>query len=156
MQIQIKNKGFTLLEVMVALSILVLISVFLVSPLMSFYRRIVFNNTVENILSTLEEARKSTLSSYKSSQYGVHFESNRMVFYKGNMFVEPNPDNVETTLNNLVEIYSIIISGGGSDILFDRLTGETSNGAQLSVRLVNNPAVDRTITVYASGLVENN
>ena len=149
-----REKGFTLLEVLIVVGILALLVTLSAKPLLSFYRNIRFQGAVENVLTMLDEARKSTLSSYNSSQYGVHFETNRTVLFRGDTFTEPNPENDEYIFSDIIEISSSTFSGGGDDVVFERITGETANGGVLEIVLLTASSTRKIITIHTSGLVE--
>ena len=100
----------------------------------------------------INEARVKTVSSEDYSRFGVRFEANRAVFFKGDVFAEPNPSNIETLLSPLVEISDISLNGGGVDIVFQKLTGKTGNYGSLRVRLKSDNNKYKTISVKSTGI----
>ena len=148
------NKGFTLIEILIAVGIMALLFGLSAQPLLTFYRNIRFQGAVENVLTMLDEARKSTLSSYNSSQYGVHFETNRVVLFRGATFTEPNPENEEYNFSDIIEISTISLAGGVDDVIFERISGETSATGTIEVSLLAGSTTSKLITVHGSGLVE--
>jgi len=149
-----KQKGFTLLEILIVIAIMGTVFALSAQPLLSFYHRIVLQGTVENVLAMLDEARKSTLSSYYSSQYGVHFETSKAVLFRGATYSALDLNNDEYMLSDNTEISTISLTGGGSDVVFDRITGETSQDGFIEIELVNSTLASSTITIHLSGLVE--
>jgi len=151
-----KRKGFTLIEILAVISILAVLFAIISSPIMSFYRKVVFQGATENVLTMLDEARKSTLSSYYSSQYGVHVTSSTITLFKGNSYSAVDPNNDVYELSSAVEITEINLTGGGNDVVFERITGETTQDGTIVLTPRIGDFSSSTITVHKSGLVEIN
>jgi hypothetical protein len=125
----------------------------------SFRNAQTLENSVSEIISLIREARGKTLSSEDSSQYGLHFEASRMVFFKGTVFKEPGPAapyNREIQLSPLVEISSISLAGGGSDVIFKRLTGGTNQYGSVVLRVKSDTSKTRTININSTGAIDVN
>ena len=146
--------GFTLLEIVIALSILFILISIVVSPFSSFRNRSLLNIEVENITTLINDARSKTLSSFQDSEYGIHFETNRVVFFKGTSFTEPEADNVEIVFNSAISISDISLTGGGNDIIFNRLTGKTDEDGTITVSLTSDSSTNNVIHIYATGSTE--
>ena len=149
-----KKKGFTLIEILIVIGLLGILFVFISAPLMSFYRKVVFQGTTENIMTMLDEARKSTLSSYNSSQYGVHFTPTTTTLFIGSSYSSADPTNDVYELNNSVEISGITLNEGGSEVVFERITGETDQYGSITITSLISSTSVKTITIFESGLVE--
>ena len=108
--------------------------------------------TGDLIASVLDEARSLTLSGSEDSQYGVHFEDDQIVLFKGTSYSSGSEDNVVTDLNDFVEIGDIELSGGGDDIIFKRLTGYTDEAGTIEVFVTATPENNLTITISETGL----
>lgn len=149
-----KQRGFTILEVLIAITILGIVSLIAILSFSGFRSGIAINTETEDILSILEEARILTTSSYLDSQYGVHFESNRLVLFKGTLFTEPNADNVVKNMQSNVTISSINLNGGGDDVLFERITGNTNEYGTVVLQNISNASTTRTINIYNNGIID--
>lgn len=145
-------KGFTALEIIIVIAILVVAAIIVMSGLGIFKRTSELNSATENGLSFLHEARAKTLSSKEASQYGVHFEENRVVLFKGESFIDTDPENDEFILPSNIEISSISLNGGGGNVIFRRLNGETDQFGTITFRIVSNPNRSRTIQILGSGI----
>ena len=66
----------------------------------------------ENIVSLISQARNDTLSSKNDTVYGVHVESNRVVLFEGSTFSEPDPENIEISLDTSVMLTDIVLNSG--------------------------------------------
>lgn len=150
------QKGFSILEILISLLILSLLATITVQAFVNFRTNIAIQTEIEDIMSLLERARIQTTSSYEDSQYGVHVESSRLVFFKGATFAEPQTGNEEFILDQSVSINEINLNGGGNDIVFQRLTGNTSAYGTLVIEAITNTSTTRTINIYQNGTIDLN
>lgn len=148
-----KNKGLTFIEIIVAISILVFISTIGLSAFSSFKEAASLSSSIDTVMTYLIQARSKTLSAEGGVQYGVHFESEKIVFFQGGSYIESNPQNQEIILPTIIEIFSITLNGGGSDVLFKKLTGETDNTGTIQLRLKSNLTREKTVSIQKTGLV---
>ena len=149
-----KNSGFSLIEIVIAMAIGAVLVAAIVVSFSSFRNSKTVDITADQILAVINEARVKSVSSEDYSRFGVHFETSRAVFFKGDIFTEPNPANIETILSPLVEISNISLSGGGADIVFQKLTGKTGNNGSLRVRLKSDNNKYKTISVKSAGIAD--
>lgn len=145
--------GFTLLEVIIVVGILSLLSVAGFLSLRQSVERINLDTTSHDILTTLQLARTRTLSSQDQTVYGVHFETTQYVLFKGSSYSPSSTDNEPRTLPTGVEIHNVNLAGASNEVIFERLTGSTSQTGTISLRQTNYPSNFRTINVLASGEV---
>ena len=61
-----------------------------------------------------------------------------------------------TKLNSLVSLGNITLSGGGTDVIFKRLTGQTDQAGSLKVFLKASPETLYTISISATGVSDAN
>ena len=64
-----KGKGFSLVEIIVAVAVLAVIAALTANAFSSFYKNMALNSAVEQAISVLQEARSNTLSGKDSSQW---------------------------------------------------------------------------------------
>lgn len=150
--IKLKQKGFSLIEIIAVTAIgLILISVVLFS-FSSFRNSKIIDVSADQVFSVINEARVKSVSSEDYSRFGIHFEVGKVIFFKGDSYVSQNPANVEMELSSLVEISDISLSGGGSNIIFQKLTGKTGNYGSLRVRLKSDNSKYKIISVKSTGI----
>ena len=142
-----QNKGITLFEVIIAIGIITIIFTFGTKLFVEVKNERVLDNSVGRVISLLQEARSMSVSSVGASRYGVHFEETKTVLFKGNVYSSLDPDNKNVSLNSLVSISEINLAGEGSDVVFNRLDGETDNSGTIKFILVSNPAIFKVIEV---------
>jgi len=144
--------GFTLAEILVAITIAVILFAITVSGFVGLREQSDIAIVVDDSISFLQEARAKTLSSDNAAQYGVHFETNTFVLFSGDTYNASDPGNKVRNLSASVEISAYSFAGGGAEVVFKRLTGETSENGTVTFRLKNNPTITRTIEIEPTGL----
>lgn len=145
------NRGVTLIELVVVFGAIAILATITFSALAPLRDATTLNSVAEQGISLLNEARSKTLSSLAGSQYGVHFETTKMVLFRGTAYNSFDPENSVVTIPVAVTISSVALNGGGVDVLFKRLTGSTDTHGSITFRLTNNPAKTRIINITAAG-----
>lgn len=152
------NKGVSFLELVLAIAIISIISAAAVPSFSGFRNRQSIKNTTEDIVSLLNEARTDTLSSISSTYYSVHLETTRAVLFTGGTFDTNAASNKVITYDAVVTVplASVLLNGGGYDVKFDRLTGDTSQYGTIQVNLISDSNSKKVITINKIGVVSAN
>ena len=154
-KIQLNNQsGLTIIEIMIAVSVVVVLAALSFQVFNVFIKRQALDKDTQKIVSMLKEARSATLASRSNSVYGVHFVATRTVMFKGTVFIESDSNNRELSLNPRVQITVTNLNGGGSDIIFDRLTGATDQYGSITLSLVASTSITKIISLEETGIVE--
>lgn len=148
------QKGFTLIEVLAVLAIMLILAGITFTTFKSFNSSQAVDKDVEVILSVLNEARSRTLSSENDTQYGVHIASTSIVLYTGATYASGSASNKTIPLSGHSAL--TLSLGGASDVLFERLTGESSATGTIVLTAVSNSSLVKTIRLYGTGLAETN
>ena len=151
------NKGFTLIEVVIVIFLIALVSTIVFNNLSSFRQDQILRSTTSDVVTLLNEAKQNTLSSVNSSSYGVHFETNRMILFSGIIYSSSDPNNKVVNFDDTVSIPSSggLNIGGGSDVVFERLTGDTIGGT-IKLQLNSNTSKYNIINISKTGLISSN
>lgn len=150
------NCGFTLIEIVVALGIIIVIFVFGVKPFIVMRNNKILDESVVKIEALLQEASSMTISSVGASRYGVHFEETKAVLFVGDYYIESDSNNKDLILNKLTAISEINLNNNRPEIIFDRLTGKTSDSGNIKISLVNDSSKFKTITISSEGVFSSN
>lgn len=148
-----KSRGYTLIEIILAVAIGTILLGLTVTAFKSAATSQSVDKSAEIVVSALNEARSSTLSSKEASSYGVHFGTTDVTLFKGPTYVSGVSTNQVRRINQGTTISNITLSGGGSDVIFTRLTGGTT---QTGTLVVKNTAstTSKTITISGTGNVD--
>jgi type II secretory pathway pseudopilin PulG len=153
-----KNKGISIIEILFVITIIALVSVLVVPNLSSFRNEQVLNNTTGDIVSLINQAHSDTLSSLGSTIYGIHFTSTDATYFVGLSYTAGTTTNKVVTFDTKITIPvsgGINLNGGGSDIIFTRLSGDTTAYGTIVVRLISDATKQKTITISKTGSVNS-
>lgn len=113
----------------------------------------VLKTGVQDILSSIDKAHSKTLSSLNSSEYGVHFQSDKVIIFKGTVYSDISPYNETINIISPANISNISLSGGGSDVYFSRLLGVPSKTGAVTI---SSTSYNKIITISATGVASSN
>ena len=149
------KRAFTLVETLIVLAIIGILVTIGLSSYTIFNRAQALGKDEETIVEVLNQARTQTLSSVNETQYGVHITSSNVTLFTGSSYSAGATGNVVYTLQTSDTILTITLTGGGSDVIFSRLTGETADNGTVSI-YSSGAKTTKTVTIYKTGLVESN
>ena len=147
------QKGITIIELLIVIVVIGIMALIVLPQFSYIKENQVLKNGVSDILSSIDKARGQTLSSLNSSEYGVHFESDKVIIFKGTVFSAIAPDNENIDLTSPATISAITLGGGGSDIYFNRLSGSPSVTGTVTLSTTN---YSKIITISSTGVGSSN
>lgn len=153
------NKGIGIIEILISIAIMAVIAAVVVPSLSSFKNHQVLVNTAEDVVSLLNKARMETLASKNSNYYSVHFETNRAVLFTGGVFNSSDPNNYVVNFDSAVSIPSsggINLTGGGANVTFTRLTGDTNQNGNIVLQLNSDNNQKKIVTIKKTGVSSSN
>lgn len=142
------KKGFTLIETLIVLAVLAILIAVILPSLQTMRSNQVLKTAASDIFSTLDKARSQTLASVDSSEYGVHFESSKIVLFKGTTYTSSDSNNIEIAITSPASITNISLTGGAVDLYFNRLSGTPNITGTITVSV---SSTFKTITISATG-----
>jgi len=147
------RQGITLLEVMIVLAIIGILVAVTLPQFSKMRENQVLKNTVNDVVSVLNRTRSQTLASIDSSEYGVHFESDQVIIFKGTVYSVGALGNEVVDIVSPATISNISLTGGAVDIYFNRLSGAPSKTGTITV---TSPSFSKVITISATGAASSN
>jgi len=149
-------KSFTVVELLIIIGILIILAAIAVPAFRSFQKETTLNNSTEEVVAILRLAQNKTLASEGASQWGVYFENaiqpHQYTLFKGGSYATRDTAFDEThKLPSAVDIYNINLSG--NEAVFSRVTGTANASGNLSLRLKNNPTLNKTVYIEETGRV---
>ena len=147
-----KHQGFSLVEILLVISIMAVLGVLLTTGIKNFVVRQTFKNTVVDVRDGVVEIRQKTLSSFNDTLYGVHVSSTVVVFFDGMDFVEGYDGN-ETIILPPNILATTSFSNDMSTATFTCLTGWPSATGTIVLSDLSASST-ATITISAMGLVD--
>lgn len=148
------SRGISLLEILIVLATMVILAAFTFQSFRSLTLRKTLDGSASLVVAELNRARSLTLGSKDASEWGVHLESARVTLFKGSSYSAGGADNVVTTLDSRVRISTISLTGGAQDVIFQRLTGKTSQTGTIVLTAPLDASLQKTITLYGTGITQ--
>ncbi len=146
------ENGFTLVEAIIAIAIIGVLSGLSVPYFNSFLARNELKNESLKVVDALRTARIRAITGHSDSAWGVHFESNKYVVFKGNAYNASDPFNSETVFPAVLSFATTTLNGGGSDVIFNKISGETSQYGTTTIQNDINESND--IVINRIGMIE--
>lgn len=144
--------GFTLIELMVSISILLIVIGVVLQQGDSLKNEVELENAGKNVDLAIKKAKTKSIGAVDDKNYGVHFEASKVVIFDGTGIYDDGASLNETyILPSKVEIYNIALNGGVSDLYFERLIGNTSNYGSIGLRIKADTSKTRTIFINSNG-----
>lgn len=141
------------IEFIIVIVILGIVFAMLISAFSGFRSSGYLIDSETHIIGILRDARSRTLASLGNTQYGVHFEETKVVFFVGSTYNSSATTNKIYTLPAGVRISNISL-GGASDIVYARLTGVPSASGSITIQLKKDTAQTKTINISATGVIQ--
>lgn len=144
----------TLIEILVTVAIVGILAALLTGAFSAYNRSHALAASAEDIRSFIELARSKTLSSRGDTQYGVYIGSDSLTLFSGDSFNPADPSNVidELELHAYVTVQDVALASGVTQqLVFERLTGATSQPGTITVALKTDSSKTETITIEPTG-----
>jgi len=142
--------GFTFVEVLVVIALLVGLTGLAIPFYQSFQVGSQLDNTTQELSQTLRLAQAQAMATESLSAFGVHFESESFTIFKGVTYVSGDPINEVIPFTSAITITPSM----GSEVVFSSLHGETGNAGTIAVAASNGSS--RTLIINDLGVVDVN
>ena len=148
----LNEKGITTLEILLVIGIIVLIGAATVGSYSSFLTRNASATITWDVTDALRRARVQAMSGRFDTDWGVHFEADSYVLFQGSTYSASEPSNEDFELPAGYSIDSISLNGGGSNIIFNQVDGDTEEYGSVTV-VSTEGGNSKVISVNAAGTI---
>lgn len=151
------QKGFTLVEIILAVALLTVLAVMATPHLLTFKKNLDLGNNASELVEILRLAQNRAVGSNYYSQYGVLVDNNlvpnKFILFKGASYAgrDVSFDEAHNLAENF-EFYDIDF-GGGNEVVFDKLTGAPQAQGSISLRLKTDTSYTKTVYIYGAGAI---
>jgi len=146
------STGVTLIETLVVIAIGILLISITFYSFSSLQNNTSLQKDVAQAKSILEEARYLSISEKNDHSYGVHLQSNGFVSFKGSVYNSADIQN-NTQLFDEALIDNISLNGGGSEIIFNKITGTTNTFGTFRIKTLKDLNKNSTIRIAKTGII---
>lgn len=141
------KKGFTILEMLLVLTIVAFLAGVSAPIYMSFQARNELNVATTILVQSLRRAQTLSRAMENDETWGVYLDGSDLTIFNGASYSARN-----TEYDEIFSVGPLIYFSGNSEIVFDLSTGETSDTGDIIINSNNNET--RTITINAKGMVD--
>ncbi len=156
-----KKKGFTIIELILVITVLVIV----VSAVFTLQGGILadtyLDTNSEQIVQNLRLAQMRSIARVNDSQWGVYFDEDaggtgdKFVLFKGTSYATRDSNyDIVTELPDIISLSSISLNGSGADMVFAKLSGDSSTYG--SILISDNLGNSNTISINSKGSIDVN
>lgn len=139
------SSGFTYFELLLVVALIAILGA-LSSPFLSrFLTQNYLGDTTNKFVKTLRKAQSYALSGKADSNWGVHYETGKLILFKGNGYGEDH------SFDEAFQIPTIINISGWSDVTFSKIRGKPSISLIITI---SSSMESRTVTLNREGMVD--
>ncbi len=154
-----KGEGFTAIEMVVSVGIIVVITVIVVSSLFSERRQVDLENTTRQIAASLREAQSRSAAGEGGVTWGVHFENttNTQPFFAlfKNVYGTSTRSSFHVLPRAIGFSTSTVALGSSTEAVFGKVSGFPAASFRVGIFLLSEPRKSSTINVATSGMVSH-
>lgn len=124
-----ERQGFTLIELLLVIAIVALIGISSFAFYSRFFTQSAVTDTTDKLTSQLRKAQMYAMTGKQNSNWGVSYSGNQITLFSGSSYATRTTAFDESfTVNN-----NVSVSGLGSDIIFNHMTGTPSASPRIIV-----------------------
>jgi len=138
--------GFTLLEILISISLILILTLFTVSVGLNFYKSQQLENQAQTILQTLRRAQLKAMAVEMDSSFGVYLTNDSYILFKGSSYA----NNRDPQYDEVFDLPEIINVSGLSEITFSKFEGKPNITGNI---ILNNNGESRTININKFGTI---
>lgn len=157
MKISKSYSGFSLIEILLVVSILAIISTSAFIWFSNYQRQTEIESASKMIISSLRDAQSRSISGKDFMKWGIFFDGtgNKFILFRDEGGYAGATIKEETYLSSYVEFDSASLSGGCNEIIFEKINGATAQNCTIKIIDKSDNANFSGITITSSGLISN-
>jgi len=124
------KQGFTLVEILVVIAIILFLTAIIAPIGLNFYKIQVFNETHEQIVGLLKQARSNAFIQKNNADFGLYFGDKQMVLFQG-----PSYSQRDESYDFGLKLPALVEISGLSEIVFSRGSALPKQSGSLLIKL---------------------
>ncbi len=148
--------GISAIELLIVSAIVVLLVALVIPQFSKIKENQVLKSAVGDTLSAVNKARSKTLASYNSLEYGVHFESDKVIIFQGTVYSQNDVNNENISIYSPASISNVTLngsSGTSGNFYFSRVYSVPSKTGTITISTNN---YSRILTINQAGNINSN
>ena len=141
-----RKKGFSLIEVLLSISLMSFLSVSVYVVNIQFLQKNELQNATSILSDSLAYAQTSATTMRDDSDWGVHYNANQIVVFKGNVY-----SSRDMNYDQVYVVTQGINITGANDLVYKKYTGALQNPGNVVITSRNNET--KTIQVNSVGAI---
>lgn len=146
MGLNISKKGFTLIEVVLSLSILLILSAASLPIIWPYLTQNDLEVASQVTTESLRRAQVLAMAQKKDSNWGVKIQANNVIIFQGTSF-----ENRDNSFDELINFLITLQVSGPDEIIFDKLSGYPNHIG--NIVLSNSENQSKSININSKGLI---
>lgn len=138
--------GFTLLEILIVISLISILASFVVSIGLDFYKSQQLETHSQGVLQTLRRAQLKAMSVELDSSFGVYLTDDNYTLFKGNSYAER--DSQYDEVSDLPQV--ITLNNPPKEVVFSKFEGKPSLIGNI---ILNSNGQSRRISINKVGRI---
>ena len=151
-----KRRGFTLLELVVVIGIMVLATTIMFAIFRGYQRNVRLNVAAQQLENTLRRAQSDAMIVKNGTNWGVYFDTikDQYVLFSGTEYSPSGVDNVVIEIENLVEIANVNLSDSAISVVFSKLSGTADHSGTITLRSLHDTNVTASVSITDEGKIQ--
>jgi prepilin-type N-terminal cleavage/methylation domain-containing protein len=157
MRIYKSYSGFSLIEILLVISILAIISASVFLWFSNYQRQTETESASKMIISSLRDAQSRSISGKDFMRWGIFFDDtdNKFILFRDEGGYASATVKEETYLSKYVQFDSASLLGGCNEIIFEKINGATAQSCAIKIVDKSNYSNFINIIITSSGLISN-
>lgn len=147
------NKGFTFIETILVAGIIAILAGIALASFLNSRNARDLTTSRQSIISLLRLAQAKTLAGQDGSVWGVHLEQAQAVLFRGASYASATYTSAFTLPQTVEIIMPPSLTGGGSDVIFAALSGETGQDGSFTMRIKGSSSLSSSVVIEKTGKV---
>lgn len=151
-----RHKALSIIEIIVVIGLFTMLLAFVAPQMVGLILRNDIEVASQELVHVLRKANAQASTQVHDSAWGVNFDSGNAEYtlFSGTGYSSRNSDrDIIYTLPNSISFGSISLNGGGTEVVFDQITGESSQHGTLEIS--GSDGQTRTISINSLGNVSS-
>lgn len=148
-------RAFTLLELLIVVGIIAILATLAVPVFHNFQLTSNLDNSAEEIINALRLAQNKTIASEGASSWGIYFSTStsphQYTLFKGENYLSRDVAADSISKISGTVLISEINLGGGSEVVFNRISGEAGEYGSVKLVLKDDSSQFKIIYIESSG-----